>query len=176
MSTLTEEVELLRKIPLFTDIDPGKLKLLAFASERKRFNNGQDLCRQGDAGDSAFVIVEGQANVVIEAEEAEITVAQLGANEIIGEISILCDVPRTATIRACGSLEALKIKREHFLGLILQVPELGCSVMRELASPPYKNDNGAGGCPPKTKRGGVDMNLNLSVSKLCPVHVFGCKK
>jgi len=57
-----------------------------------------------------------------------------GKNEFIGEISILCEVPRTATIRAENDLETLKIKREHFLGLITQVPELGLEVMRELAS------------------------------------------
>jgi len=111
MATLTEEVELLRKIPLFAAIAPAKLKLLAFASD-----------------------VNGAAEVVIEDEENQVVVATLGKNEFIGEISILCEVPRTATIRAENDLETLKIKREHFLGLITQVPELGLEVMRELAS------------------------------------------
>lgn len=134
MATLTEEVELLRKIPLFSGIDPGKLKLLAFASERKVYKPGQNLFKQGDAGDAAFVIVSGVAEVVIENEDHEVVVASLGENEFIGEISILCDVPRTATIRAEKELQALKIKKEHFLGLVTQVPQLGVEVMRELAS------------------------------------------
>ncbi|MEL7428364.1 MAG: cyclic nucleotide-binding domain-containing protein [Pseudomonadota bacterium] len=134
MATLTDEVELLRKIPLFSSIDPGKLKLLAFASDRKTYKDKQDLFKQGEAGDSAYVVVSGVADIVVETDAGEVVVASLGANEIIGEISILCDVPRTATVRASGDLVTLKIKKEHFLGLVSQVPELGIEVMRELAS------------------------------------------
>ncbi len=134
MATLSEEVELLRKIPLFSAIDPGKLKLLAFASDQKVYKEGQDLFKQGDAGDAAYVIIEGAAEVVVDTDNGEVVVAEVGSNEFIGEISILCDVPRTATIRAKHELSTLKIKKEHFLGLISQVPELGIEVMRELAS------------------------------------------
>lgn len=134
MATLSEEVELLRKIPLFAAIDPGKLKLLAFASDQKIYKQGQDLFKQGDTGDAAYVIIEGAADVVVDTDNGELVVAEVGANEFIGEISILCDVPRTATIRAKDELSTLKIKKEHFLGLVSQVPELGIEVMRELAS------------------------------------------
>lgn len=134
MATLSEEVELLRKIPLFAAIDPGKLKLLAFASDRKIYKNGQNLFKQGDLGDAAYVVVTGLADIVVETDAGEVTVAQLGHNEFIGEISILCDVPRTATVRANGELKTLKIKKEHFLGIISQVPDLGIEIMRELAS------------------------------------------
>ena len=133
MVTLVEEVDLLRKIPLFSSIDPAKLKLLAFASDRKVYKPGQSLFKQGEAGDAAYVTVSGTAEVVIENENTEVVVAQIGKNEFIGEISILCDVPRTATIRAKSELHTLKIKKELFLGLVVQVPELGIEVMRELA-------------------------------------------
>ena len=134
MTTLTEEVEMLRKIPLFAAIDPGKLKLLAFASDRKIYNAGEDLFKQGDSGDAAFVIVKGNADVIVTTGKKEVVVASVGNNEIIGEISILCEVPRTATVRATETLEVLKVKKEHFLGLVSQVPDLGIEVMRELAS------------------------------------------
>lgn len=134
MATLSEEVEMLRKIPLFAAIDPGKLKLLAFASDPKVYKAGQDLFKQGEIGDAAYVIVNGVADVIVETNAGEVVVANLGENEFIGEISILCDVPRTATVRASAELETLKIKKEHFLGLITQVPDLGIEVMRELAS------------------------------------------
>ena len=134
MATLTDEMEMLRKIPLFSLIDPGKLKLLAFASDRKVYKAGQDLFKQGEIGDAAYVIVDGEADVIVETDAGEVAVAKLGQNEFIGEISILCDVPRTATVRATEELHTLKIKKEHFLGLITQVPDLGIEVMRELAS------------------------------------------
>lgn len=134
MTTLNEEVEMLRKIPLFASIDPGKLKLLAFASDRKIYKAGQDLFKQGDAGDAAFVIVSGDADIIVTTGNKEVIVATVTTNEIIGEISILCEVPRTATVRAKDKLEVLTIKKEHFLGLVSQVPSLGIEVMRELAS------------------------------------------
>lgn len=134
MATLSEEVEMLRKIPLFSGIDPGKLKLLAFASDRKVYKKGQDLFKQGDIGDAAYVIVSGSAEIIVDSDQGEVAVAHVGANEFIGEISILCDVPRTATVRSCDTLETLKIKKEHFIGLVTQVPDLGVEVMRELAS------------------------------------------
>ena len=135
MATLDEEVELLRKIPLFSTVEPGKLKLLAFSSDRKNYKDGQDLFKQGQAGDAAYVIVEGTADVIVETDDAgEVVVANLSSNEFIGEISILCDVPRTATVRASGKLQTLVIKKEHFLGLVQQIPDLGIEVMRELAA------------------------------------------
>lgn len=133
MATLSEEVDLLRRIPLFAAIDPGKLKLLAFASDRMTFRDGQAVFRQGEVGDAAYVIIEGAADIVVGSGDQEIVVAQATENAVIGEIAILCDVPRTATVRASGSLVALKVKKEHFLGLIVDFPKLGIQVMRELA-------------------------------------------
>jgi CRP-like cAMP-binding protein len=77
--------------------------------------------------------VRGNADVVVETPTEEIVVAKLGENAVVGEIAILCDVPRTATLRANGELVALKIKKEHFLGLMVDFPKLGIQVMRELA-------------------------------------------
>jgi len=133
MSTLTEEVEVLRRIPLFANIDPGKLKLLAFASDRLVYEKGQNVFQQGQNGDAAYVLVSGGADVIVESDEGEVVIAQLQDNEFVGEIAILCDVPRTATVRANGKLEVLKIKKEHFVGLVRQIPDLGLEVMRELA-------------------------------------------
>ena len=141
MATLVEEVDILRKITLFSGIDPVKLKLLAFASERIEYDTGQNLFRQGEVGDAAYVIVHGVADIIVETEDGEIPVAEFKDNAFVGEIAILCDVPRTATVRAKSKLVVLKIKKEHFLGLIRDFPELGIEVMRELASRLSKTTN-----------------------------------
>ncbi|MCB1429570.1 MAG: Crp/Fnr family transcriptional regulator [Nitratireductor sp.] len=133
MATLMEEVDLLRRIPLFAAIDPGKLKLLAFASDRMTYSKGQNVFRQGEVGDAAYVVVKGIADIVVETDAGEIVVAQAKENAVIGEIAILCDVPRTATVRANDELVVLKIKKEHFLGLMSDFPKLAIQVMRELA-------------------------------------------
>ena len=98
--SLEEEVDLLRNIPFFAKIAPARLKLLAFASQRLTYGAGQDLFRQGEIGDAAYIIIEGRADVVVDGPDGEVKVADLGVNDLVGEIAILCDVPRTATVRA----------------------------------------------------------------------------
>ncbi len=130
---LKDEVDLLRRVPLFAQVEPAKLKLLAFTSSRMVFQPGQELFRQGDPGDAAYLIISGEADVVAETPAGEVPVARLGQNAVVGEIAILCDVPRTATVRAASKLETLKIEKEHFLRLLREFPNIAVDVMRELA-------------------------------------------
>lgn len=131
--SLIEEVELLRNIPLFCKIEPSKLKLLAFTSERLTFTEGQDLVVQGDMGDSAYVLVDGTADVIVNTPDGPLTVAKVSRNAIIGEIAIICDVPRTATVRATSELTALRISKELFFQLVTEFPQMAVEMMRELA-------------------------------------------
>jgi CRP/FNR family transcriptional regulator, cyclic AMP receptor protein len=129
---LKDEVDLLRKVPLFAHLDPAKLKLLAFTSTRAGFKPGQELFHQGDEGDAAYLILSGEADVVADTPTGEVTVATVGQNAVVGEIAILCEVPRTASVRAVSRLETLKIEKEHFLRLIREFPDMGVEIMREL--------------------------------------------
>lgn len=133
--SLNQEVELLRSIPLFAKIEPSKLKLLAFTSERLTFQPGQSLCHQGDIGDAAYLIVDGTADVIIEGDDgSQLTVAQVGKNAFIGEIAILCDVPRTATIKAASTLTTLRITKDLFYRLVSEFPQMTIEIMREIAA------------------------------------------
>ena len=131
--SLNQEVELLRTIPLFSKIEGSKLKLLAFTSERLTFEAGQDLCRQGDMGDAMYVIVEGAADVLIDTPNGPLKVAELKKNEFVGEIAILCDVPRTATVTAREKTTTLKITKDLFFRLVQEFPQMAVEIMRELA-------------------------------------------
>ena len=131
--TLQQDVDLLRNIPLFSKIEPSKLKLLAFTAERLAFGAGEILCRQGDEGDSAYIIIEGEADVLVDTDTGPVTVATLGANDFLGETAILCDVPRTATVRARTDLETLMISKDLFFQLVCQFPSMSIEIMRELA-------------------------------------------
>jgi CRP/FNR family transcriptional regulator, cyclic AMP receptor protein len=108
---LKDEVDLLRKVPLFAHLDPAKLKLLAFTSTRASFKPGQELFHQGDEGDAAYLILSGEAVVVADAPSGEVPVATVGQNAIIGEIAILCEVPRTATVRAASRSRRSRSRR-----------------------------------------------------------------
>ena len=132
--SINEEVELLRQIPLFAKIEPSKLKLLAFTSERLKFRADDELFRQGDVGDSAYIVIGGQADVILSTERGEVVVSTVKRNGIVGEVAILCDVPRTATVRAKEELEVLKISKDLFFRMISEFPQMSVEIMRELAS------------------------------------------
>jgi CRP-like cAMP-binding protein len=131
--SLNEEVDLLQNIPLFSKIEPSKLKLLAFTSDRLTFAAGQELFHQGDPGDTAYIIMEGEADVTVSTPAGEISVAKVRKNDLIGEIAILCDVPRTATIKALSEVTTLAISKELFFQLIAEFPDMAVEIMRELA-------------------------------------------
>ena len=132
--TLDTEVQSLKQVPMFRDIDPARLKLLAFTSERVNFAEGQKFFAQGDAADAAYVILQGKADVKINSPNGELKVAELGENAIVGEMGILSDSPRSATIMAALPTTALRIDKRVFLELLIQFPQMSIAVMRELAS------------------------------------------
>ena len=131
--TLEEDVELLRNIPLFAKIEPSKLKLLAFTSQRLTFNPGDSLFKQGDAGDALYVIMEGNADVLVDTPGGQITVATMGKNDFVGDIAVLCDVPRTATVTATSKLTTMRITKDLFFQLVCQFPQIAIEIMRVLA-------------------------------------------
>ncbi len=131
--SIQEDVELLRNIPLFAKIEPSKLKLLAFTAQRLTYNPGDSLFHQGDEGDSAYIIVDGDADVLVDSPTGPITVATVGKNDFVGEIAILCDVPRTATVTAKSTLTTIRISKELFFQLVCQFPQMSIEIMRELA-------------------------------------------
>jgi CRP-like cAMP-binding protein len=130
---LKDEVELLRRVPLFAGVAPSKLKLLACTSDRVSYREGDVLFKQGDPGDAAYVVLSGTADILVEAGGDSIKVATLESNSIIGEIAILCDVARTATVKASAPLETLRIKKDQFIRLLAEFPEMAVEIMRVLA-------------------------------------------
>jgi CRP-like cAMP-binding protein len=130
---LNDEVKMLKQVPLFAGVSPAKLKLLAFTSERVLYRAQETLFAQGDPGDAAFVILSGHADVLVDGPTGEIKVAELEENAIVGEIAILCDVARTATVRATTQVEALRISKDNFFKLLTDFPEMTIEVVRVLA-------------------------------------------
>jgi len=131
--SLKQEFELLRRVPMFAEIEPAKLKLLAFMSERVGFDPGKPLMRQGDPADAAYLIIDGHAEVVLETSGGPVIVATLGANEFVGDMGILCDAPRNATVRAKDRVVALRISKELFMRMVREFPAMAVSIMQELA-------------------------------------------
>src|SRR5438046_9652982 len=105
-------------------------------SERVGFDDGKFLCRQGDPGDAAYLIIEGEVEIVLEDPAGPLTVATIGANEIVAEMAILCDAPRNARVRAKGRVVALRISKEPFMRMVGEFTAVAVSSERELAQRP----------------------------------------
>ena len=131
--SLQEEVEHLRRIPLFSKVEPTRLKLLAFTSDRIEFDGGDVLFRQGDHGDSAYVILEGEVEVVMETDRGSEVLATIGESDIVGELAVLRSEPRTATVKATRPTVTLKVTKDTFFSLIEEFPEMAVETMRILA-------------------------------------------
>ncbi|MFL5270263.1 MAG: cyclic nucleotide-binding domain-containing protein [Stellaceae bacterium] len=150
--SLKQEFELLRRVPIFTEIEPAKLKLLAFMSERVAFDPGKLLMGQGDPADAAYLIIEGHAEVIAESPAGPVILATVGANEIVGEMGILCNAPRNATVRAKDRLIALRISKEPFMRMVREFPNIAVSIMQELAHRLEANNNQLRAALAETKR------------------------
>jgi len=131
--SLKREYEVLRRVPIFAGIEPARLKLLAFMCERVGFDPGNRLLRQGDPADAAYLIIDGHAEVILETPSGPLIVATVGTNEIVGEVGILGNAPRAATVRAKDRLTALRIPKEPFMRLVRGCPTIAVSIMQELA-------------------------------------------
>jgi CRP-like cAMP-binding protein len=118
---------------MFKDIETARLKLIAFTSERLNFPEGAAIFRQGEPSDSAFVIVDGLAEVVLDTPKGPVTVAELGRNALVGEMGVITGSNRSATIMARSAVTALRMPKEVFLGLLAEFPPLSLAVMRDLA-------------------------------------------
>jgi len=130
---LAEETDLLRKIPMFAKMETSKLKLLAFASEIVSFENGDVVFNSGDSADYAYVIMEGAVDIITETESGPVVSFTLAQNQLIGELGVLNNTPRIATLIANGDLRAMKITAEMFFRILRENSEVALDVIRMLS-------------------------------------------
>ncbi|MDH3704405.1 MAG: cyclic nucleotide-binding domain-containing protein, partial [Alphaproteobacteria bacterium] len=93
----------------------------------------QALCVQGQEGDEAFILISGEADVSIKSANGVAVVARLKPNDVVGELAILRDMPRNATVTAVTDVATLRIGKQDFLNLLKEFPEVSIEVMRALA-------------------------------------------
>ena len=107
-------LELLRALPMFAPLPPPALEYLASRLVPRRVLAGGEVFRQGDAGDDFYVIGAGRVEVAVDGAPA----VELGPGEGFGEIALLRDVPRTATVSALTDVELFALEREPFLAAV----------------------------------------------------------
>jgi MFS family permease len=109
-----EHIDLLEGVPIFAPLPAPQLERLAFALIEKRADAGTTIIRQGDPGDLFYVIAEGRATV----SEDRWQVGTVAEGDAFGEIALLRDVPRTATVRALTPMRLYALDREVFLATV----------------------------------------------------------
>ena len=132
ISKIQDEVAMLRSLPMFSNMPASKLKLLAFASDRVTFQAGEVLFRQGEDGDAAYIVIEGTAEVLVSSGDTEVKVAELVSNDFVGDMGVISDMPRTATVRAGTALVTLRIRKDHMMEMVRESQELALAVLREV--------------------------------------------
>ena len=128
-----DAISILRGIPLFCKLDPAKLNLLAFSSTSLTFEEGEELFREGDPADGAYIIEEGKVDVLRGQDGRWVKIGSLGKFDLFGEMALILNQSRSATIRATQHLKVLKIDADVFLRLITENPDAALTIMRSLS-------------------------------------------
>ena len=115
----------LKSVTFFSGVvGPDALEQLAAATGAVQFARGAVMMRQGDLGQSMFVIVTGNAVVSVREPGGEQRVATLGPGDIVGEMSLLTGARRSATVTAKGKVTALEIAKPALEPILAAAPEL----------------------------------------------------
>lgn len=123
------KVDLLRRVPLFEHCSGRELRAIARLAVERAVPEGDELIREGEAGDAFYAIVDGE----IEVRRRGRRVARLGPGSFVGEIALLSRQPRTATVTAISPLVVLELVDTDFVELLDRKPELWLKVARTLA-------------------------------------------
>ncbi|MGH2521933.1 MAG: cyclic nucleotide-binding domain-containing protein, partial [Anaerolineales bacterium] len=130
-----ERILFLRRVPLFADLSPADLKQVAAVASEQFFPDGEVLFRQGEPGAEMFIVVSGEVRVVVSDEgKSEEEVARRKAGEYVGEMAIISQEPRMASLVASGDVRTLCIDQKHFEGILRERPETSLAVMRVLCA------------------------------------------
>lgn len=129
-----DRILFLRQVPLFNHLTPEDLQQIAEIAAERIFPPGEYLCREGDLGDELFVIIEGQVRVTKGSNGAARTLRTMQAGDHIGELAILREGPRSASVVAeGGDVRALVIGGEAFKAILRDRPEVAMAMLASLA-------------------------------------------
>lgn len=125
--------DFLRQIPLFSGLADDALERLVAMSTEIELKPGEYLMREDEVGDSMYVILEGTLQVRKKAGDTEVVLAERVAGEVLGEMSVLDQAPRVASVIALTPVRALQIDQETFMALIDWSPSAARVILRTFA-------------------------------------------
>jgi CRP-like cAMP-binding protein len=134
MPDLEKTTSFLAKVPLFQGLKKNQLERLSRRVVSRGYKAGQDIVTQGKGGAGLFVIVSGEAEATrVRTDGTKTVVNTFGPTDFFGELALLDDEPRTASVVATEDTDCLVLSQWEFLGGLREDAEMGITILQELA-------------------------------------------
>ena len=126
---MADYAERLKRVPLFTGISGTELQRIADSAKERRFPAGTAIVSAGEPGHGFYLIIDGQAEV----RRGDRTIATLGPGEYFGELALIRETPRTATVVAKDPTTCLALSRWDFKGIVVANPSIAIRLLETVA-------------------------------------------
>lgn len=127
-------LDLLKQVPLFQGLTDAELKALATDFVRQELRPDEVLFYQGDAGHTLYVVETGKVRIFVQGEDGqELSVTVCGKGDLVGEMSVIDELPRSASALAMERSTVLRLSRERFREHVRRSPQLAFNVMKALS-------------------------------------------
>lgn len=131
---MADKLSFLAKVPLFSGLTERQLKQLAKRFIEREYKAGEPIVVQGKGGAGMFTITSGKAEARVEAPDGtKIVVNTFAPTDFFGEIALLDDGPRTASVVAVKDTDCLVLSREDFIAVLKNDADMGVVIAQELA-------------------------------------------
>jgi len=131
--SILERILLLRDVPIFAELSPEDLELVANLAREEWYPENTVIIHQGEEGDVMFVIVEGTLDVVRTVDGTEQVLYQRGPGDFVGEMAVIESAPRLATLRTRSDVRVLALDGETFKGILRERPDVSLAVLRNIS-------------------------------------------
>ncbi len=135
-----KRVSLIQRIGLFNCVEPAELKPIAQQMTETTYGDGEVVFLEGDPGDRLYLIFAGNMHVYVEREGRIITYDHLQMGECFGEMALVEDAPRSATVKSEGTSLCLTLSKEEFLDLLDRNPNIALGMIRSLVGRLRRNN------------------------------------
>jgi diguanylate cyclase (GGDEF)-like protein len=152
--------ELLARVPLFHELESPELERVATKTQRESYVAGQDIVRIGEAGHSLYVVVEGRVTVLFPSRSTDVELARLGPGEFFGEMAILNEKPRSATVRAMTDVRVLVLDMDDFTRVLEDTPAMALKLLSALSVRIRNTDEQVSGLTERALRDDLTGLLN----------------
>lgn len=133
--TLPKIILWLKKIEIFEQLAVNELSAVAAVTEQVTFAENEQVINEGDAGDTLYLIIEGEVVVLKRQEDGQdVELDRMGEGDSFGEMALFEDIPRSATIRSVRPSSMLMLHKQEFKEIVHEYPQIALGICKALSS------------------------------------------